>query len=44
LAQPGGRGCAERSQQVIGIQVCYLVLFHTGESTPFSLLSRKVSY
>src|SRR5713101_1616961 len=44
LAQPGGRGGPERGQQVIGVQVCYRLLFHIGEFTPFSPLSRKVSH
>ena len=42
LAQPGGRSGAERGQQIIGIQICYRLCFHTGEFTPFSLLARKV--
>jgi hypothetical protein len=42
LAQSGGGGCPKRSQQVIGIQIGYRVCFHTGDSTPFSPLSRKV--
>ncbi len=44
LAQPSSRGCTKRGQQVIGIQICYRLLLHTGDSTPFSPLSRKVSY
>ena len=43
LAQSGGRGCPKRGQQVIGIQIGYRLCFHTGDSTPFLPLSRKVS-
>jgi hypothetical protein len=43
LARASGRGGTKGGQQVIGIQIGYRVLFHTGEFTPFSLPSRKVS-
>jgi hypothetical protein len=42
LAQSRGGGGIERGQQVIGIQICYRLLLHTGDSTPLSPLSRKV--
>jgi len=44
LAQSSGRGGAERGQQIIRIHIGYRLCFHTGEFTPFSLPSRKVSY
>ena len=44
FAQPRRRGCSKRRQQVIGIQIGYRLLFHTGKFTPFSSLSRKVSW
>ena len=42
LAQSSSRGRPKRRQQVIGIQIGYLLCFHTGKFTPFSPLSRKV--
>jgi hypothetical protein len=42
LAQPRRGSCPKRCQQVIGIQICYQLGFHMGDSTPFSPLSRKV--
>lgn len=35
LTQPNGRGGIERGQQVIGIQICYLLLLYPGEVTFF---------
>ena len=43
FAQPRSCSRPKRGQQVIGIQIGYPVCFHTGDFTPFSPLSRKVS-
>ena len=44
LAQPRRRSRPKRRQHVLGIQVGSRGLFHPGEATPFSRLSRKVSH
>ena len=43
FAQSRRHGRPKRRQQVIGIQIGYPLCFHTGQCTPFSPLSRKVS-